>query len=131
MSFEITQEFTFDCAHFLTGNGRRDEYSAVHGHSFVCAVTVSGLPVDHADWVVDFAEFKSVLIKIGQQLDHKILNDIPGLETPTMENICVWIASHVSEWLTVGIPADQLVKLISVKLMRKAIGQSCVYRLEK
>ena len=33
------------------------------------------------------------------QLDHNYLNDVPGLENPTSENLARWIWTHVSPQL--------------------------------
>ena len=43
------------------------------------------------NWVMDFAEVKAVFKPIYEELDHNYLNDIPGLENPTSEQICVWL----------------------------------------
>lgn len=43
------------------------------------------------NWVMDFADVKAVFKPIYEQLDHNYLNDIPGLENPTSEQICVWL----------------------------------------
>ena len=43
------------------------------------------------NWVMDFADVKAVFQPIYDQLDHHYLNDIPGLENPTSEQIAVWL----------------------------------------
>jgi 6-pyruvoyltetrahydropterin/6-carboxytetrahydropterin synthase len=40
---------------------------------------------------MDFADLKSLFAPIYDQLDHRYLNDIPGLENPTSENLARWI----------------------------------------
>ncbi len=40
---------------------------------------------------MDFADVKAVFKPIYEQLDHNYLNDIPGLENPTSEQISVWL----------------------------------------
>ena len=40
---------------------------------------------------MDFADIKKVFKPIYDQLDHHYLNDIPGLENPTSENLAIWI----------------------------------------
>lgn len=63
----------------------------MHGHSFLIDVQVSG-PVD-ADlgWVMDFADIKTAFAPVFDQLDHNCLNDVPGLDNPTSENLASWI----------------------------------------
>ncbi len=43
------------------------------------------------NWVMDFADVKAVFKPIYDELDHNYLNDIPGLENPTSEQISVWL----------------------------------------
>ena len=43
-------------------------------------------------WVIDFADIKRAWKPIDEQLDHRFLNEIEGLErAPTSENLAVWI----------------------------------------
>jgi 6-pyruvoyltetrahydropterin/6-carboxytetrahydropterin synthase len=40
---------------------------------------------------MDFAEMKAAFQPTYDRLDHYYLNDIPGLENPTSENLARWI----------------------------------------
>lgn len=40
---------------------------------------------------MDFAELDAAVTPIRAQLDHRYLNDIPGLENPTSERLAQWI----------------------------------------
>ena len=42
-------------------------------------------------WVMDFAEIKRTFEPLFQRLDHRYLNDVPGLENPTSENLARYI----------------------------------------
>ena len=126
--FEITQKFNFDCAHYLTGREGRPEYERIHGHSFVCEVTLGGTRIPGHDWVVDYSVFKAALDEIARTLDHQVLNDIDGLGTPTMENLTEWIAGQLSSWLGTLPSQDQKLEITRVKLMRPTINQVCTYR---
>ena len=42
-------------------------------------------------WLMDFAELKQKFAPLEDQLDHRFLNEIPGLENSTSENIARWI----------------------------------------
>ena len=46
---------------------------------------------DHLGWVMDFADVKAAFEPLFQRLDHHYLNDVPGLENPTSENLARWI----------------------------------------
>ena len=49
-------------------------------------------PVDERlGWVMDFADVKAAFDPLYRQLDHHYLNDVPGLENPTSENLARWI----------------------------------------
>ncbi len=65
--------------------------SRLHGHSFRIEVHVAG-PLDpDLGWVQDFADVQAAWQPIHQTLDHRYLNDIPGLENPTSEHLAVWL----------------------------------------
>ena len=51
-------------------------------------------PVDpHYGWVVDFATLTEAWQAMHAQLDHRLLNDVPGLENPTSELLAAWANS--------------------------------------
>ena len=39
---------------------------------------------------IDTAQIDAVFMVIHAQLDHHTLNDVPGLESPTTENLAIW-----------------------------------------
>jgi 6-pyruvoyltetrahydropterin/6-carboxytetrahydropterin synthase len=41
--------------------------------------------------VMDYADISEAFKPIWERLDHRYLNEIPGLENPTSENISIWI----------------------------------------
>jgi|TARA_R100000458_G_scaffold36847_1_gene34308 6-pyruvoyltetrahydropterin/6-carboxytetrahydropterin synthase len=45
--------------------------------------------------IIDTGELDKVFQYIFDTLDHRYLNDIPGLENPTTENLCKWIWDRV------------------------------------
>jgi 6-pyruvoyltetrahydropterin/6-carboxytetrahydropterin synthase len=51
-------------------------------------------------------------------LDHRMLNEIRGLEKPSLENLAVWIWNQL---------APQLRSLARVTVRRDSMGQSCTY----
>ena len=40
---------------------------------------------------MDYGEIKQAFQPILDQLDHNYLNDVPGLQNPTSENLALWI----------------------------------------
>ena len=88
---EIFKTFTLESAHRLPTVPPGHKCARVHGHSFRVELHVEG-PVDpHLGWVMDFAEVKQAFEPLFQRLDHRYLNDVPGLENPTSENLARYI----------------------------------------
>jgi len=88
---EIFKEFTFEAAHWLPNVPPEHKCRRMHGHSFHVAVYVAGAIDPKLGWVADFFEVKSAFAPFLDQLDHRCLNEIEGLENPTSENIARWI----------------------------------------
>jgi 6-pyruvoyltetrahydropterin/6-carboxytetrahydropterin synthase len=87
----IFKKFTFDSAHFLPNVPEGHKCKEVHGHTYHLTVFFDGKLVEHLNWVMDFAEIKKMINPIIDVIDHKLLNDIPGLENPTCEKIAIWL----------------------------------------
>ncbi len=88
---EIYKEFTFEAAHLLPNVPAGHKCGRLHGHSYRVQVHVSGELDGKFGWVMDFADIKKIVRPIIKELDHYYLNDIPGLENPTSENLAKWI----------------------------------------
>lgn len=88
---EIYKEFSFDSAHFLPHVPEGHKCKNMHGHTYKLKVFVKGEPHPHLGWIMDFKELKDKIGPLIDQLDHKLINDIEGLENPTAENITLWI----------------------------------------
>lgn len=90
-SVEIFKEFTFESAHRLPNVPQGHKCGRLHGHSFRVALYISGEVDPHTGWIRDFGEIKAIFKPLYEQLDHNYLNDLPGLENPTSENLAKWI----------------------------------------
>lgn len=88
---EIFREFTFEAAHRLPHVPSNHKCARLHGHSFVVVVHLRGMVDPSRGWVVDFADVKQAFEPVHDQLDHRYLNEIDGLENPTTENLARWI----------------------------------------
>ena len=89
---EIFKEFTFESAHRLPHVPEGHKCGRLHGHSFRVAIY-------HTGWIRDFSEIKQIFKPVYERLDHNYLNDLPGLENPTSENIAVWIWNELKPLL--------------------------------
>ena len=118
--FEITKAASFDAAHFLPHGPENSPYRRMHGHSFRVEATVRGPARGPVGWVEDLAELDAALKSAAAELDHSLLNDTPGLESPTLERLCL----HFAERLRPQFPG-----LSRVVMARPSIGESCAVNL--
>ena len=103
----IVKSIQFDAAHYLKTDAMADErpYARMHGHSFVLDVEIEGDQAPDTGWVVDFGDVADALDDLRSALDHRLLNEIEGLERPTLENICLWAAARLKvrfSWVKKG-----------------------------
>lgn len=88
---DIFNVFNLEAARRLPRLPEAHPCARVHGHSFRVEVHVGGPLYGELDWVLDFAEVDQAWRPIHEALDHRYLNDIPGLENPTSERLAIWI----------------------------------------
>jgi 6-pyruvoyltetrahydropterin/6-carboxytetrahydropterin synthase len=87
MEAELIKTFRFEAAHTLPRVPEGHKCGRMHGHSYRVDVHVKG-PVDpRPGWVMDFGRIKQVMEPILAELDHHLLNEVPGLENSTSELI--------------------------------------------
>ncbi len=91
MKMELRKSFQFEAAHLLPHLPETHKCRRLHGHSFKVELVVAGECDAKLGWLMDYAEIKAVFSPIWEKLDHHYLNEIPGLENPTSENVAVWI----------------------------------------
>ena len=118
---EIFKVFNFDAAHRLPNVGQGHKCSRLHGHSFRVEIHIKGAVDLHSGWVMDFADIAHAFQPLYDQLDHKYLNDIYGLDNPTSENIAKWIWKH----LHLALP--QLSKIV----VQESPESGCIYQGEE
>jgi len=116
----IVKSMRFDAAHYLEHDPEARPYARLHGHSFEMEVEIEGAPQDNTGWVVDFGDVADALKQLHDELDHRLLNEIEGLERPTLENICQWAAKKLK---------PKFPGLRAVKISRPSNGETCIYDL--
>jgi len=114
--FEITKAASFDAAHSLPGGPGERPYARLHGHSFRVEATLAGPAAPPVGWVTDLAELDSALKAAAGELDHTLLNEHAGLESPTLEALCLFFVGRLK-------PAFPSLKRIVVS--RPTVGESC------
>lgn len=112
----LTKSVNFEAAHHLHQGDADHPYRRLHGHSFRLDVSVEDEPDGKDHWVRDFAELGKAIGEVHTILDHAFLNEIEGLETPTLENICVWVAGRLRA---------RLPNLKRVSVARPSLGEMC------
>jgi 6-pyruvoyltetrahydropterin/6-carboxytetrahydropterin synthase len=118
MIAEIYKEFHFEAAHHLPFVPEGHKCARLHGHSFHVRLSVRGEVDPATGWVLDFGDIKQLFGPLHDQLDHRYLNDIDGLENPTSEHIARWIWQRLKPVLP---------QLSAVEL-RETCTSGCIYR---
>src|SRR5437660_12580392 len=88
---ELRKTFQFEAAHLLPHLPNTHKCRRLHGHSFKVEIVIAGECDAKLGWVIDYADISKAFHSTWEMLDHNYLNDIPGLENPTSENIAIWI----------------------------------------
>lgn len=116
--FELSQSFYFEAAHTLERAYDTDSSRRIHGHTYGSEVQVQGDPGPDG-MVVDLAHLRAVIAEVRDCLDHRLLDEVPGLGAATLENLCLYIYRHVSARVA-GVSA--------VSVYRSMSGDRCTYR---
>ena len=96
MNVSIARIFRLESARSLPRLPATHPCSRVHGHSFAVEVVLEG-PVDpQLGWLVDYDDIARAWQPIAAALDHRYLNDVPGLDNPTSEHVARWIFTHLA-----------------------------------
>lgn len=117
MRAEIVRVFRLEAAHYLPKVPVGHPCGRLHGHSYVVDVHVAG-PVCETGWVVDFSEIERAFLPVLDALDHRLLNEVDGLENPTAEHLAAWI------WSRLRRPLDALAQIV----VHETAGTRVIYR---
>lgn len=119
MTYAISQKFFFDAAHTLDREVEADSSRRIHGHTYQAEVTLSGAPNPASGMVVDLGLVRRAIDHLRPQLDHRLLDEVPGLGPATLENLCAYI------WRAL---APVLPGLAAVRVWREGMGDGCTLR---
>jgi 6-pyruvoyltetrahydropterin/6-carboxytetrahydropterin synthase len=118
MKIELRKTFQFEAAHLLPNLPASHKCRRLHGHSFVVEIGVAGEIDPKLGWLIDYAEISDAFKPLLERLDHYYLNEIPGLENPTSENIAIWIWRDLKPRLA----------LLTEVVVAETCTARCVYR---
>ena len=93
----IAKRFTFDAAHHLPTVPVDHKCHRMHGHTYEVELVLRG-PVGADGFVLDYAVIAEMWQPIHDALDHRCLNDVPGLEVPSTEVLAGWILRRLNIW---------------------------------
>jgi len=114
----IYKEFTFEAAHFLPSAPDGHPNARIHGHSFRVRITVDGEPDSETGLLIHFDDLKTALDDLRGTLDHNFLNNIEGLENPTLELISKWLWDQLH---------NRVPGLAEIALSRDTCHEGCIY----
>ncbi len=90
----IGRTYRFESAHRLPLVPDGHKCKNMHGHNYRIEVVVSGR-LDARGFVADFAEIDADVMPLIKKVDHRVLNDVEGLENPTAEIIAAWFLQRI------------------------------------
>ena len=96
----VYRTFRIHASRFLPNLDDSHICKRMHGHTFNITVYVNGGIDKKTGFVMDFYDIdKIVNLNILKAIDHKILNEIPGLENPSSEYLSIWIWNNLKDHL--------------------------------
>ncbi len=120
MKCRLTKDFRFEAAQTLPSLPGDHKCKRMHGHSFKVEISVEGVVDEKVGWVYDHAQISRAMGSLMDLLDHSYLNDIEGLQNPTIENMAAWFWRRL---------APQLPGLCEI-VIHETPSARCVFRGE-
>jgi 6-pyruvoyltetrahydropterin/6-carboxytetrahydropterin synthase len=117
-AMRIYKEFHFEAAHYLPSAEPGTANARVHGHSFRARVTLEGEPDAATGYVVHFGDLGKAIAAAHSELDHRLLNEVPGLAAPTLERIAIWLWNRLDA---------SILGLAEIVVARDSCHEGCIY----
>ena len=118
MQVTLTKKFNFEAAQTVPHIAPNHKCRNMHGHSFKIEISVQGEKNEETGCFYDHAFISKAMAPLIALVDHSYLNDIEGLENPTIENMCGWFWERL---------APQLPGLFEIVLHETPVSR-CSYR---
>jgi 6-pyruvoyltetrahydropterin/6-carboxytetrahydropterin synthase len=115
---ELKKEFRFEAAHRLPRVPPGHKCARVHGHSYKVELHAEGKVDPESGWLVDYAVLDDAWAGLYARLDHRMLNDIAGLENST----CEVLAAYIWDAVRPAVP------VLSAVTVWETPDASCTYR---
>jgi len=91
----IGRTYRFESAHHLPLLPDGHKCKNLHGHNYRIDVVLCGA-LDARGFVKDFAEIDAEIMPLIKKVDHRLLNEVEGLENPTAEMIAAWFFQRIA-----------------------------------
>ncbi|MCY1306646.1 6-pyruvoyl tetrahydropterin synthase/QueD family protein [compost metagenome] len=117
--YELSQRFFFEAAHTLNRSIETEGSLRIHGHTYEAEVTVAGQPDPTSGMLIDLGYLRSEIARVREMLDHRFLDEVQGLGSATIENLCAFIRAQME---------DSVPGLCAVMIERRASGDRCILR---
>lgn len=118
MQARLTKLFTFEAAQTIPHLNPDHKCTRMHGHSFKIEISIQGEVNPHVGWIYDHANITQAMTPLLKLVDHAYLNEVEGLENPTIENICAWF------WKKLSSPLPGLFEIV----LHETPTARCSYR---
>ena len=118
MRTELCRSYRIEAAHRLPHVPAGHKCARLHGHSFELTLHVGGEVDPKLGWILDYAEIDRAFEPLFAQLDHRYLNEVPGLENPTSELLARFVLERVQ------LPAG---RLLAVSVSETCTSRCTVY----
>jgi 6-pyruvoyltetrahydropterin/6-carboxytetrahydropterin synthase len=102
LTTRVGRTYRFESAHHLPHLPDGHKCKNLHGHNYRVEIVKQGTP-DARGFVQDFAEIDAEVVPLIKMIDHRLLNDVPGLENPTAEVIAAWFFQHIADCASVRV----------------------------
>lgn len=119
--YTVSQSFFFDAAHTLKRQVEAQGSARVHGHTYQAEVSFSGQPDAASGMVVDLGWVRAHIVQVKEKLDHRLLDEVADLGTPTLENLCAFVAAQFADFQAPQAHG----RLSRVRIWREGIGDAC------
>ncbi|MFA5949611.1 MAG: 6-carboxytetrahydropterin synthase [Hyphomicrobium sp.] len=114
----IYKEFLFEAAHFLPSAPPGHPNARVHGHSFRARIVIEGEPSAETGYIFHFDDLSAAIRDSREALDHHLLNEVEGLEAPTLERLSMWLWNRL---------ANRVAGLAEIHVARDSCQEGCIY----
>ena len=120
MKITLSKDFEFEAAQSLTTFPEGHKCRNLHGHSFKVTISVTGEVDPKTGIFYDHARISEAMRPLISVLDHGYLNEVPGLEIPTIEFMARWFWEKLAP----------LLPGLSEIVLHETPRARCVYRGE-